>query len=399
MGVEIRQAKPEEMEAFYRVATAALVMPPGMLKGVNPEWTLCAFAEGELATSFAAWPLTMRFNGAAIPVAGVTMVGTRPVNRRGGNLRKIVTKYLEMLHEQGEPSIAILYASMAAIYQRYGYAVVSTRSSYRLEPRFLQFSLPIEVRGEFRELGDNDEDFGTLVNLYRRFRADRIGYTHRGRAMWEAGVLADPPAQGLLGKVVYEEDGEALGYTVYTMEQMKTAAVPRMNLAVRDLIWLSAPAYRAIWDYYGNMDLVDDIVWDRVPSDDPLPHLLLEPRMLHTRSMDGLLGRIVDVEQALPKRPYPEEATLTFEVIDELCPWNSGRWQLETSTTGSAIGHTRKGPQLRIPVSTLTMLLFGQTSATDAARMHRLDALDPDALPIWDKAMRTRYRPFCADAF
>ena len=387
------------MDAFYRVAHTALVMAPGEISGVEPEWTLCAFEDGELATSYAAWPLTMRFNGEAVAVAGVTAVGTLPVYRRRGYLRTIAGKHFELLYERGEQSIAILYASMASIYQRYGYAVVSSRNAYHVEPRFLQFALPAETPGRFRELGDTDEAFGLLVDLYRRFRADRMGYSHRGRAMWDAGVLAKPPDDGVLGKVVYEEDGEPLGYSVYTMGLGQTWPVPEMNLAIRDLIWLSPSAYRAIWNYYARMDRVLEIAWERVPPDDPLPHMLLEPRMLHATSADGLLGRIVDVRRALPQRPYAEEATLTFELIDELCPWNTGQWKLETTGAESSVTHTEEGPQLRMPVSTLAMLVFGQISATQAARMQRLDALDPAALPTWDKTIRSKYRPFCADVF
>jgi predicted acetyltransferase len=121
--------------------------------------------------------------------------------------------------------------------------------------------------------------------------------------------------------------------------------------------------------------------------------------MLHTTSADGLLGRIIDIEKALPKRPYPEEATLIFEVVDGLCPWNNGRWKLETSIAEASIKRTNKKPQLMIPINTLAMLVFGQINATEAGRMQRLDVLDPDVLPVWDKAMHTLYRPFCADNF
>jgi predicted acetyltransferase len=217
--------------------------------------------------------------------------------------------------------------------------------------------------------------------------------------MWEAGVLADPSPGGLVGKVIYEEDGEPLGYTIYDVEPVAGFPASKQKLTIRDVIWLSASAYQAIWNFYAPMDRVEEIVWKRVPPDDPLPHLLLEPRRLHVTSLDGLMGRIVDVEQALPKRPYPEEATLTFEVADELCSWNNGRWKLETSTAGSSISHTDKEPQLRMPISTLAMLVFGQISATEAARMARLDVLEPTALPTWDKTMRTLYRPHCADLF
>jgi len=400
MGFEIRPVKAEELDEFYRVSRTALVMPQAeQIPEMNPEWTLCAFEDGKLATSFAVWPLTMRFNGTGVPVAGITLVGTLPIFRRRGYLRKIMTRYFEMLHERGERSLAVLYASRAAIYQRYGYGIVSSRNSYRVEPRFLQFSYHIDTPGRFRELGDSDEEFGCLVDLYRRFRSHRTGYIHRGRATWNARVLAKPPSDGLLGKVIYEENGTPLGYAVYTIVPTDKQPGPNQLLTIRDVTWLSASGYQAIWRFFANMDLVGEIIWDRVPPDDPLPQMILEPRMLQSISGDGLLGRIIDIEQALSKRPYPEEANLVFEVTDELCPWNNGRWQLETSPEESFVRRTDSKPQLKIPVSTLAMLLFGQISASEAFRMQRLEAIDTKALPIWDKTMRTLYKPFCADIF
>jgi predicted acetyltransferase len=174
---------------------------------------------------------------------------------------------------------------------------------------------------------------------------------------------------------------------------------PNQRLTIRDLVWLTPTAYRAAWNYIAKMDLVNSIKWSRVPTDDPLPHLLLEPRMLRRTSGDGLLGRIIDVEKALPQRRYDEEGTLTFEISDDLCLWNRGRWKLEASTEGSFISRANGDPQVTMPVSTLAMLMFGQISASEAARMARLDVEDNSALPLWDKVMRTKYRPFCADGF
>ena len=386
------------MEEFRRIASTALLVSPELLRGVRPEWTLCAFEDGKLAASYAAWPFTIRFNGEAVSVAGVTTVGTLPIYRRRGHLRKIIATHFELLHERGEQPIAVLIASMAAIYQRYGYAVVSTQNSYNVEPRFLEFPLARPVPGAFREVGD--DEFGLLVDLYRRFRAERNGYLHRGRAMWEAGVLAPPPAGGLLSKVVYEEGGKPLGYVIYAVEPSPGGVPgPGQRLIIRDLVWLSASAYQAMWNYFSRMDLVSDIVWERVPGDDPLPHLLVEPRMLSFGSRDGMLARIVDVERALPQRRYHVEGTFTFELSDDLCPWNRGRWRLETSAGEARISRTSDDPQLAMPISTLAMLLFGQISAAEAARMGRLDVFEHDSLSSWSAAMRTAYRPFCPDFF
>ncbi|HEY32382.1 MAG TPA: GNAT family N-acetyltransferase [Dehalococcoidia bacterium] len=401
MSVEFRPATKEEMERFQYVAGNALVFTqnPDTAGTMQPELTYCAFEDGKLATTYAEWPLTMRFNGSSAPIAGVTFVGTLPIYRRRGYLRKIMTKRFEILHEEGERAIAALYASRAAIYQRYGYAVVSTQNSYNFDPRYLQFSVPQNVPGAFRELGD--DEFPVLVELYRRFRADKTGYIHRPRAMWDAGVLVAPPAGGMLTKVVYHEGDEPLGHLIYVMESPPGVEAPGPNarLTIRDLIWLTPAAYRAAWNYIVNMDLVSNVVWLRVPSDDPLPHLLLEPRMLRKTSGDGLLARIIDVEKALPQRQYDEEGILTFEISDDLCPWNQGRWKLEASTEGSSASRTDEDPQVTMQISTLAMLMFGQISASEAAQMARLDVGDDSALPLWDKVMRTKSRPFCADSF
>jgi predicted acetyltransferase len=219
--------------------------------------------------------------------------------------------------------------------------------------------------------------------------------------MWEAGVLAPPPAGGQLLRVVYEEAGVPLGYVIYVLVPLYPAPAigPRQRLTIRDLVWLTPSAYRAIWQHFAAMDLVSSIVWQWVPSDDPLPHLLMEPRMLRLTSHDGLLARIVDVARAFPKLRFLGEGDLTFEVLDNLCPWNRGQWQVEATAAGATVCRTTKKPQLTMPISTLAMLVFGQISATEAARMGRLTVADDKALPVWDRVMRASHRPFCADLF
>jgi predicted acetyltransferase len=404
MTVEIRPAHPEEMEQFRHVISTALLMSPetfGTKEEIasSAQWTMCAFEDGKLATTYRSWPWHMRFNGKAIPVAAVNSIGTLPIYRRRGYLRKVHKAHFELLHEKGERPIAILYASMAAIYQRYGYAVTSTYNTYNVEPRYLQFSFLQAIPGTFRELGD--DEFGLLVDLYRRFRADKIGYIHRSRDQWNYDILSQPPIGGILNKVVYEEDGRPLGYVIYTVDHIQEAGPRRPNhrIIIRDLVWLTISAYRAVWEYFASMDLARYISWRRVPLDDPLPHLLLEPRMLNVTSHDGLMGCIVDVERSMPERGYSEEGVLTFEIIDELCPWNQGLWKLETSVTGSSISRTKEEPQLVMPISTLAMLVFGQISASIAALMGRLEVNEDSSLSLWDNVMRTKYRPFCADYF
>ncbi len=396
MVIEIRPIKPEEQDEFRRVASTALVMN-ATFEGLLPEWTICAFEDGKLATTMGAWPLTMNMNGIDAKVSGVTAVGTLPAYRRRGYLRNIMSRHFQNLYENGAYSMAALYASRAAIYQRFGYGVVATYQSYTVEPRYIQFTLPHAVTGKLREAGD--KDFEALESIYSKFREPRTGYLHRNKAMWDHGIFSGMPQNGSLNKVIYEENGIPLGYVIYSMFQPQGGGPPSgARMWIRDLAWLNFSAYRAIWEHFINMDLIQEFYW-RAPAGDPLPHLILEPRRLSATAGDGLMARLIDVRKAMTQRGYQSDASLTFEISDDICPWNTGKWKLETSAKSSRVTKTRLPAQLKLPASTLAMLLFNQITATEAMRMHRLDTSNTDALKKWDGVMQTQYKPGCADNF
>lgn len=403
MALEIRPIKQEELDEMNRIVRINFAIPEEMKLKMPSEWTLCAFSDGKMAATYAAWPLKMQLNGWQAPVSGVTMVGTLPAYRRQSYLRKITSEHFKQLHERGEYAIAALNASRAAIYQRYGYAVVSTKNTYTIEPRLIQLIDSPTVPGEFREAGDKETR--TLLDLYHRFGKPRTGYLKRNRAFEVAPgapmtVVKSFVPTNIMNKVIYTEADKPAGYVIYTVGQDARSPGTMGHLVnITDLAWLTTSAYRAIWQYFANMDLANDIVWGRVPPDDPLPHLMLEPRSLNVTSGDGILGRIVDVERALPLRKYSDKGNLTFEIVDDFCTWNQGKWEVDITKGGTEVRRSNKTPQLTMPVSTLAMLFFGQISASEAARMGRLDLGNSKALPLWDEVMRTDYRPFCADLF
>jgi predicted acetyltransferase len=308
-----------------------------------------------------------------------------------------MTKHFEMLHEAGERNIASLWASWAAIYQRYGYGIVGTRVSYTIEPQHVRFAEDRPSPGKLRETGIGQIE--TLKDIYRKFVEFRTGYLHRSQPMWQASIFSPPPPAGAIIGVMYEEKGEPLGYMIYATIPVPGDPVPNHRVQLRDMIWLNSRAYRALWENLSILDLLKEIIWQRAPADDPLFHLLLEPRRLHATVNDGLLARIVTVEKGLAERGYDVAGELVFELKDDLCPWNAGRWKLETSARGSKVSRSKLPAQVTMPVSTLALLAFGQVSASEAERMGRLDADTPEALPLWGNVMRTRYKAACPDMF
>jgi predicted acetyltransferase len=404
MSLEIRPIRSGEQDAFNNVVRTVFAADTQMHVEMREEWTLCGFEDGVMTTSYGAWPLTMLLNGAAVPFAGVTMVGTLPYFRRRGHLRRVVDEHFRQLHERGERSIAALFASRTAIYQRYGYAVVSGAQSYTIEPRDISLLHLPEATGEFRPAAESDADL--LIELYHRFGQGRNAWLLRYGDYFKIpgapyATYQPPEEAARQKKVIYYEDGVPLGYLVYSVTRdVRSGAMMGQLLNVAEMAWLAPEAYHAIWTYLSRFDLISQITVGKVPPDDPLPHLLLEPKRLTVGvPSSGMAARIVDVEKALPLRPYGEKGTLTFEIIDDLCDWNRGTWRLEATAAGSEVTRGAAAPELTMPVSTLAMLVFGRITATEAARMGRLEVHEPTALPRWDAVMRTERAPYCQDFF
>ena len=167
---------------------------------------------------------------------------------------------------------------------------------------------------------------------------------------------------------------------------------------VRDYVWHTPSAYRAMWDFLKNFDLVKRVFIPKAPADDPAFDVMLDPRELHATRYDWLLGRIIDVERALPLRPYGE-GRVVFDLRDDFCPWNNDRWALESGPEGAVITRTKETPTLALDAATLALLVFGTTSPSRAVRYGRAEATPDADLALYDNMFRTTYAPFCPDGF
>ncbi len=412
MALEIRPYREDEAETFYRLPSIVFgnytgePVDPQRRTVIRPEWSLCAFEDGELATTYAAFPFTIRLNGAKARAAGVTFVGTLPWFRRRGHLRKIMEFDFKRRYEQRMEPVAILLASIAGIYQRYGYAVCSSKYRYVIDPKWIDLAPALPTApGRWRE-GSKDE-LPLLESMYREFSEPRNGYLHRAPIVWEGQIFGlrndfGGPDVGPSLIAIYEEGGVPKGYAAYAAKWIESAADgagPGQRLWVRDYVWNAPSAFRAMWEMFRTFDLVARVVVERAPVDDPAFDLALDPRELHATRGDWLLGRIIDLERALPLRPYGHPGRVVFEVRDEMCPWNAGCWALVAGGEGAAVSRTTESPQVTVDISALAQLLFGQISPTQAVRCGRAEATPGAPLTLWDAMWRTDYAPFCPDMF
>lgn len=402
MPIEIRAVQADEMTAYRRLSHyvfAESARDPSDLGDdpMRPEWTTCAFVDGRLAAVTAAIPFTMRWNGVPLSVAGITDVGTDPEFRRRGLLRQLKVHSLGEQRERGQ-SVAILWASFGAIYQRFGYGLASTHARYEFDPRQAELLDSTPAGGAVR-LTPVDEALPDLQRAYVTFAGPRTLALDRMDWVWR-WVLRGPKKEPRHVGIYRNAAGEPTGYVVYDTKELDRPFEPSpdQEMTVREFVAADLDAFRGLWAHIRAHDLVERVHM-RVAEDDPAPALMAEPRALRRRTMDAIWMRIVDVERALPQRGYVESGALTIAVRDELCDWNHATFRLETDGSSAEVARTRATPDLTLPVRSLAMLASGHYSATQLARWGQLEGRDPAALVTADRLFATEYRPYCLDGF
>ena len=364
---------------------------------MQPEWSHAAFHKGQIVATSGAYPFKMRMNGRGVLADGVTAVGTNPGFRRRGLVRQMITDLLHRAHENGQET-SILWASMGAIYQRFGYGHGSTNVTYNFDPRYAEFQFGERAEG-YTSILEKDDGVPVIKDLYRAFIEDRNLLLHRAPVQWEI------PFRGTGRKtycvVHYNGDDEPDGFMLYGTRERTglTAPEPGQLMEIDDFVWLDMNGYRGLWDYVRAHDLVGRVSWSP-PEDDPLPHMLLEPRILQRRTFDGIWLRVVDAAATLAARGYDHAGKTTIAISeDKECPWNVGTYALETDGVQAEAQKTTSDAEISITVNGLASLLAGHTSLTQLTHIGRAEVSDNKRLPALDALFSTRYRPACMNGF
>jgi predicted acetyltransferase len=405
MKTEIRAASSDEMADFRRVTGYVFAdneKDPASEENalVAPEWSTCAFVDGQLASTLATYPFRMRLNGATADAGGLTAVGTLPQYRRRGLLRSTISQSFREQRERGQ-SIAILWASFGGIYQRFGYGPASNVVSYDFDPRWAGLHPGLESPGgSVSVTSDRDEVLPTMKQIYRKYSGPRNLMLHRADATWHFGVFRSFDKKHRTHVAIFRNAaGEPTGHLSYQLEASEEP-MPNQTLEVCDFIALDAEAHIGLWQFLLAHDLVSRVRTGPMPEDDPSPLLVQEASKLGRTMSEGLFLRVVDAERALALRPYGERGRLAIEVReDPLCDWNEGVFQLEADCDEQRVTRTSGVPDLTVPPRSLATLVAGHSSATQLARAGLLDAKDDSVLAKADRMFATTFRPFCPDGF
>lgn len=337
--------------------------------------------------------------GATIDVGAVSGVTVSMTHRRQGILTDMMRQQLDDVAGRGE-SIAILNASEAGIYERFGYGLAQLYSVVELWRDRAAFAYePPQVP---LRMIHQEEAAAVLAPIWDAWRPTRAGAVSHNEAWWDCLLSTEESWKGGGNLHVVVADGgvpEASGFATY---RIGGHSDPRgWTVHVRELVAADAAVEARLWQHLLGVDLASKVIADARPVDDPLRWRLTDPRQYRTNHLrDYLFVRILDVPAALASRQYESAGELVLEVVDAFRPQSGGRFVLRVDEAGDAVSEpTTAAADLVLTQAELGSLLLGGVRARDLALAGRLQELTPGAIVAADVLFSWPVAPFCATRF
>ena len=409
MAYEIRPITPEELPEFLRVDVAAFgheITPESVERWRTVfefDRSLAAFDEGMVVGTAGAYAFELTLPGrTTLPVAGVSYVSVRADYRRRGILASMKRRQLDDIRERGE-AVAVLTASESAIYRRFGYGAATYSASFEIDRRDARLAVTPRDDGRIRQLDREEAMTRVFPAVYDRVCAAQPGMLTRNEGYWRRVFWPNSGPQGYGARfcVAHEDSGgQADGFAYYRVKQEWENGIPKHLLLIGELYGLNPEARAALWRYCLTMDLAQTIRMHLRPLDEPLRHMLADPRRLHVAAQfDGLWVRLLNVPAALAARRYAAPGRLVLEVSDPFCPRNSDRYLLEGGPEGAECRATTEEPDLALDVAELGAAYLGGTRFRTLAQAGRVEERAPGALARADALFASDPPPWCSQEF
>jgi predicted acetyltransferase len=400
--VEIRRPQEDELRESMEAALTAFAETSDDAdwererKSVRLDRAVAAYDNGRPVGFSASYEFELTIPGGTVPTAGVTWVGVMPTHRRRGILRSFMEQLFEDARSNREP-LAALYASEAAIYGRFGYGVTTHWVDLNADSRRIAFRDDPGARG-IVTLVDEDEAFERFPPIYERLRLARPGMLSRSEHWWRNHRLADYEhrRRGASKRfnALLELDGEDAAYAVYRVKEEWEEGYPRGDVRVTEAFATSPESTRDLWRYLFGIDLTTRVQCGLIDPASPLFLMVVDPRALHLKVLDGMWLRLVDVEEALRRRSYATEDDVVLEVCDATLSENQGRYRV-----GATVERTEDEPELSLDVADLASVYLGAFSFEGLVGAGRAEELRPGSVGRASALFRTRLPPYCPEVF
>lgn len=324
--LSITPLHPDDFDDWARARAASFgraldTAGKARLRAVTDPARALAVREGtEIVGTAHAGSRSLTVPNGRVAAAHVTAVSVLPTHRRRGILSAMMDRQLSDIAERGEP-VAVLSASEAGIYRRYGYGVAAEKATLEIARDHARFAAPPPVDPGRVRLVDRSTALARLPAAYDAVRVQRAGMLSRAPVVWSHQTLSEDADDGATHYAIHETDeGQADSYAVYRTNIAWRDSLPVGDLIVSELLASSPATEEVLWRYMAGVDLVAKITARGRPVDDALTWMSADPRRLQRRPADALWLRLLDIPTALSARAYGATDALVLQVIDDRVP-------------------------------------------------------------------------------
>jgi predicted acetyltransferase len=341
--------------------------------------------------------------GGSVPAAAVTVVTVQPSYRRRGLLTEMMQHQLRDMHERGNEPIALLWASEAAIYGRYGYGQATPQLHLTGKTKTTAFLPDVDLgTGSVGEV-ERDEAIPIIKQIHQTLLPNRPGALNRDDNWW-AVRWHDPQAlrhgaSAYRFALHYDHRGRPDGYLAFRVKNNWEESESAAEVIISELDAIAGPGRAGLWRFVLDLDLVRRFRTHGAPLDEPLRYLVHDLRSVKAELSDGTYARLVDVSRALEARRYLTDLDVIIGLEDSLLAHNNGSIRLQAGPDGASVSRTRRRPDLIMNVRELSAIYLGGTSLAALARAGLVTERTKGAAQATAAAFAWSQPPFCPDFF
>lgn len=310
-----------------------------------------------------------------LPLRMITDVTTSPAHRRRGLLSRLMTDDLADAASSGVP-LAALTASEATIYGRWGFGPATFHQTIEVDtgPRFRLRSFADDGRVELLEPKDAWPHVKAVFDRFHRSQRGSVEWPahyetlHTGAYDFQGG-----PDRKLSCVLHLDATGEVDGFAIYKYDGQDGE---KRKVKVHEMVALTTAAGLSLWEYLGNIDLVNRVTFNLAHPDDPLPWALTDINAVKFTDLEEFLWiRVLDVPRALAARPWAADGRVVLEVADDL-GHAAGNFEVTTRDGRARVTRTEDAGEVSVSAETLGSLYLGGAHVATLRRAGRIDGAD-----------------------
>lgn len=322
--------------------------------------------EGEsLASTVTVIQKEMTLNHEIVKMGGIACVASSAYHRSGGMVSQLMKESLRWMVEQN-----IVFSLLAPFkyefYEKFGWKLCLES----LETKFsIQNLKSFQNKGRYHPLQE-----GNLIDINDFYHRVISGYNGSCvRTLRDFKKKFDAKNHGR-GVIYQNNEGQLEGYLFYKLSPEES------KLTINELLFTTPDALASLLQfvYLHEAQVKEVVIWNY--AKDLLMHRLKNPSAEWSLN-PGMMGRIVQVEQALKSYSFIGSGNFVIKVNDALCEWNHQTFELEVQDGKvQSIKISKSTPQLEIDIKELSQLVMGYRHLFDLIELGEVKIFDEKVL-------------------